>query len=91
MKNLICTAFSASDTPCEKRHDKADNSQEFNGVVGVVLFNGFWFVGQSRLDFLFDFVEESGGLFQGFDVLETRPRPGKKKNNKKNSDVGISS
>lgn len=33
---------------------------------------------QSRLDFLFDFVEESQGPFQGLDVLDTRPTLGNK-------------
>ncbi|XP_051794025.1 von Willebrand factor A domain-containing protein 7-like [Acanthochromis polyacanthus] len=33
-------------------------------------------VGQSSIDFLFDFVEVSQGPFGGFDVLDTRPRAG---------------
>ncbi|XP_051258150.1 von Willebrand factor A domain-containing protein 7 [Dicentrarchus labrax] len=33
-------------------------------------------IGQSPIDFLFDFVEASQGPFQGFDALETRPRAG---------------
>lgn len=32
--------------------------------------------GQSPIDFLFDFVEESQGLFKGFDALDTRPKAG---------------
>uniref|UniRef100_A0A4W6FN58 von Willebrand factor A domain containing 11 n=2 Tax=Lates calcarifer TaxID=8187 RepID=A0A4W6FN58_LATCA len=34
-------------------------------------------IGQSPIDFLFDFVEVSQGVFTGFDVLETRPKAGK--------------
>ncbi|XP_029957391.1 von Willebrand factor A domain-containing protein 7-like [Salarias fasciatus] len=33
-------------------------------------------IGQSPIDFLFDFVEVSQGVFTGFDPLETRPRAG---------------
>ncbi|KAM7374447.1 hypothetical protein PAMP_007103 [Pampus punctatissimus] len=33
-------------------------------------------IGQSPIDFLFDFVEASQGVFTGFDVLDTRPRSG---------------
>ncbi|XP_065819286.1 von Willebrand factor A domain-containing protein 7-like [Labrus bergylta] len=33
-------------------------------------------IGQSPIDFLFDFVEESQGTFEGFDALDTRPRAG---------------
>ncbi|KAL7389903.1 hypothetical protein ABVT39_011750 [Epinephelus coioides] len=33
-------------------------------------------IGQSPLDFLFDFVEESEGTFTGYDALDTRPRAG---------------
>ncbi|CAN9493256.1 unnamed protein product [Ophioblennius macclurei] len=33
-------------------------------------------IGQSPIDFLFDFVEASQGVFSGFDPLETRPRAG---------------
>ncbi|XP_067465263.1 von Willebrand factor A domain-containing protein 7-like [Thunnus thynnus] len=33
-------------------------------------------IGQSPIDFLFDFVEASQGPFTGFDVLDTRPRAG---------------
>ncbi|XP_074468125.1 von Willebrand factor A domain-containing protein 7-like [Sebastes fasciatus] len=33
-------------------------------------------VGQSPIDFLFDFVEMSQGPFGGFDALDTRPRAG---------------
>ncbi|XP_070700001.1 von Willebrand factor A domain-containing protein 7-like [Pempheris klunzingeri] len=33
-------------------------------------------IGQSPVDFLFDFVEASQGPFKGFDVLDTRPRAG---------------
>ncbi|XP_060911370.1 von Willebrand factor A domain-containing protein 7-like [Labrus mixtus] len=33
-------------------------------------------IGQSPIDFLFDFVEESQGTFEGFDVLDSRPRAG---------------
>ncbi|XP_053703540.1 von Willebrand factor A domain-containing protein 7-like [Synchiropus splendidus] len=33
-------------------------------------------LGQSDLDFLFDFVQPSSGSFGGFDVLETRPLAG---------------
>ncbi|XP_071377847.1 von Willebrand factor A domain-containing protein 7-like [Centroberyx affinis] len=33
-------------------------------------------IGQSAIDFLFDFVEASQGPFTGFDTLETRPRAG---------------
>lgn len=31
-------------------------------------------IGQSPIDFLFDFVEVSQGVFTGFDVLQTRPQ-----------------
>lgn len=31
-------------------------------------------IGQSPIDFLFDFVEASQGPFEGYDVLDTRPR-----------------
>lgn len=34
-------------------------------------------IGQSGIDFLFDFVEVSQGPFSGLEVLETRPRTGK--------------
>ena len=34
--------------------------------------------GQSDIDFLFDFVEVSGGPFSGLDVLGARPRAGKR-------------
>nr|XP_046266994.1 von Willebrand factor A domain-containing protein 7-like [Scatophagus argus] len=37
-------------------------------------------IGQSPIDFLFDFVEASQGPFQGFDALDTRPRTGVKGN-----------
>ncbi|KAM6984482.1 von Willebrand factor A domain-containing protein 7-like [Tautogolabrus adspersus] len=33
-------------------------------------------IGQSPIDFLFDFVEESQGPFEGFDALDTRLRAG---------------
>ncbi|TMS13764.1 von Willebrand factor A domain-containing protein 7 [Larimichthys crocea] len=33
-------------------------------------------IGQSPIDFLFDFVEVSQGLFNGFDALDSRPRAG---------------
>ncbi|XP_071362021.1 von Willebrand factor A domain-containing protein 7-like [Trachinotus anak] len=33
-------------------------------------------IGQSPIDFLFDFLEASQGPFAGFDVLDTRPRAG---------------
>ncbi|XP_041864762.1 uncharacterized protein LOC121654612 [Melanotaenia boesemani] len=33
-------------------------------------------IGQSSIDFLFDFVESSQGPFAGFDALDTRPRAG---------------
>ncbi|XP_041809022.1 von Willebrand factor A domain-containing protein 7-like [Chelmon rostratus] len=33
-------------------------------------------IGQSPIDFLFDFVEISQGPFKGFDALDTRPRAG---------------
>ncbi|KAM9788508.1 von Willebrand factor A domain-containing protein 7-like [Neosynchiropus ocellatus] len=33
-------------------------------------------LGQSDIDFLFDFVQPSSGSFGGFDVLETRPQAG---------------
>lgn len=33
-------------------------------------------IGQSSIDFLFDFVEASQGPFGGFDVLDTRPKAG---------------
>lgn len=33
-------------------------------------------IGQSAVDFLFDFVEPSQGPFSGFDALDTRPRSG---------------
>ncbi|KAF7648533.1 hypothetical protein LDENG_00155710 [Lucifuga dentata] len=33
-------------------------------------------IGQSPIDFLFDFVEPSKGPFGGFDVLDSRPKPG---------------
>ncbi|XP_070772872.1 von Willebrand factor A domain-containing protein 7-like [Enoplosus armatus] len=33
-------------------------------------------IGQSPIDFLFDFVEASQGPFTGFDALDTRPRAG---------------
>ncbi|XP_061595746.1 von Willebrand factor A domain-containing protein 7-like [Cololabis saira] len=33
-------------------------------------------IGQSSIDFLFDFVEPSRGPFPGFDALDTRPRAG---------------
>ncbi|KAM4546120.1 von Willebrand factor A domain-containing protein 7-like isoform 1-T1 [Odontesthes bonariensis] len=33
-------------------------------------------IGQSPIDFLFDFVESSEGPFGGFDTLDTRPRAG---------------
>ncbi|XP_042354924.1 von Willebrand factor A domain-containing protein 7-like [Plectropomus leopardus] len=33
-------------------------------------------IGQSSIDFLFDFVERSKGPFTGYDTLDTRPRAG---------------
>lgn len=47
----------------------------------------FWFsvflqAGQSPIDFLFDFVEESQGPFEGYDALDTRPRAGRENQNK---------
>ncbi|KAG7224593.1 hypothetical protein INR49_011346 [Caranx melampygus] len=33
-------------------------------------------IGQSPIDFLFDFLEESQGPFSGFDTLDSRPRAG---------------
>ncbi|CAJ1063796.1 von Willebrand factor A domain-containing protein 7-like [Xyrichtys novacula] len=33
-------------------------------------------IGQSDIDFLFDFVEESQGPFEGYDALDSRPRAG---------------
>ncbi|KAF1378470.1 hypothetical protein PFLUV_G00190880 [Perca fluviatilis] len=33
-------------------------------------------IGQSPIDFLFDFVEETQGTFTGYDALDTRPRAG---------------
>ncbi|XP_028321748.1 von Willebrand factor A domain-containing protein 7-like isoform X2 [Gouania willdenowi] len=33
-------------------------------------------IGESPIDFLFDFVAPSQGVFSGFDALETRPRAG---------------
>ncbi|XP_078121619.1 von Willebrand factor A domain-containing protein 7-like isoform X2 [Sander vitreus] len=33
-------------------------------------------IGQSPIDFLFDFVEATQGMFPGYDALDTRPRAG---------------
>ncbi|KAJ3588631.1 hypothetical protein NHX12_009485 [Muraenolepis orangiensis] len=34
-------------------------------------------IGQSAIDFLFDFLEQSQGPFPGLDIMDTRPRTGK--------------
>lgn len=44
----------------------------------IVFFSDFLlFAGESSIDFLFDFLEASEGLFGGFDVIDHRPRAGK--------------
>lgn len=51
--------------------------QKRNNVWFVLIIFSSLFAGQSPIDFLFDFVEVSQGVFTGFDVLETRPKAGK--------------
>ena len=44
----------------------------------IVLFcDILLFAGESSIDFLFDFLEVSEGLFGGFDFIDNRPRAGK--------------
>lgn len=51
--------------------------QTMCGYFNQHVFIFFSFPGQSPIDFLFDFVEVSQGLFNGFDALDSRPRAGK--------------
>lgn len=48
----------------------------FCSKISIYLYVILVFVGESTLDFLFDFVEMSQGLVQAFAALETRPRSG---------------
>ena len=47
-------------------------------VSSLVDFLTFSFAGDSAIDFLFDFLEDSQGPLGGLDVADNRPRAGKR-------------